>query len=248
MESLVITGANRGIGLEFVRQLAGRDPRPAHIFAACRSPEKAKDLQTLAASNENVHIIGLDVQNEATYQPAVEEVSSVVGEKGLNVLINNAGVNNKEGYADATREGLTAVMDVNVISLIRVTQAFLPLLRHAALSSRKLPRLSIERAAIINISSILGSISKSTGGLAGYRESKAAVNMITQGLSWELRGERILVLAQHPGWVQTDMGGSDGEVTTEESVSTMLRIFSAAGEGVNGYFLDLKFPIQICPY
>ncbi|XP_072163841.1 C-signal-like [Diadema setosum] len=247
MASVFISGANRGIGLEFVRQLAGRNPRPAHIFAACRSPEKAKDLQTLAAGNENVHIIGLDVQNEATYQPAVEAVSSVVGEKGLNVLINNAGMNNNEGYTDATRESLTAVMDVNVISLIRVTQVFLPLLRQAAQSS-KIQTFSFERAAIINISSILGSISKSTGGLAGYRESKAAVNMITKGLSVELRGDRILVLAQHPGWVQTDMGGSNADVTTEQSVSTMLRIFSAASENENGLFLDLKFPMQICPY
>ncbi|XP_072163846.1 C-signal-like [Diadema setosum] len=247
MVSILITGANRGIGLEFVRQLAGRDPKPAHIFATCRRPDEARDLLTLAAANDNIHVIGLNVQNEATYQPAVEAVSSIVGEKGLNVLINNAGVNNREGYAEMSRKSFTDILDANVISLLRVTQVFLPLLRQAAQSS-ELQTFSFERAAIINISSILGSISQSTGGLAGYRESKVAVNMLTKGLSVELKKNQILVLAQHPGWVQTDMGGSNADVTPEESVSTMLRIFSAASEKENGLFLDLKFPIQICPY
>ncbi|XP_071495697.1 C-signal-like [Diadema antillarum] len=247
MVSILITSANRGIGLEFVRQLAGRDPRPAHLFAACRRPDEVRDLLTLAAANDNIRVIELNVRNESTYQFAVEAVSNVVGEKGLNVLINNAGVKNQEGYAEMSRESFEEVLDANVISLLRVTQVFLPLLRQAAWSSN-LQTFSFERATIINISSILGSISKSTGGLAGYRESKAAVNMLTKGLSVELRGDRILVLAQHPGWVQTDMGGSNADVTTEQSVSTMLRIFSAASEKENGLFLDLKFPMQICPY
>ncbi|XP_072163842.1 C-signal-like [Diadema setosum] len=244
MNSVFVTGANRGIGLEFVRQLARRKPQPSHVFASCRNPREAKELKALAASNDNVHIVELDVQNEATYQPAVETVSNLVGEKGLNVLINNAGIYSTKSYEDVSRELLTAIMDINVISPMRITQAFLPLLRQASKRST-MKQLSFEQAAIINISSGYGSIAESTGGHAGYRESKAALNMFTKSLSLGLKKDGILVTSLCPGWVQTDMGGPYASRTPQDSVSSLLKICSQLSDKENGLFLSNRLPISV---
>jgi len=243
MPSVFITGASRGIGLEFVRQLSQQDSGPEFVFASCRNPDSAKDLQALAKDCNKIKLVQLDVQKEETYGPAVEKVSSVVGDAGLNVLINNAGIAGRNSYESVSREFLTDVLDINVIGPMRITQAFLPLLKKGAEKS-PVKDYSIKRGAVINISSGLGGITESSGGLAGYRESKAALNMFSKSLSIALAKDKILVLSQCPGWVQTDLGGAKAARTTEESVSGMLTIFSQATEKHTGLFIATTVPIQ----
>ncbi|XP_054749146.1 C-signal-like isoform X1 [Lytechinus pictus] len=248
MRTILVTGANRGIGLAFVRLLARYEPTPAFVFATCRSPDTAKELQDLAATHTHVRILKIDVQNESTYGPAVEAVSSLVGENGLNVLINNAGVYSRDGYETVTREYLTSIFEINIIGPIRITQAFLPLLKRGARNS-KIERFSIERAAVINMASKMGSISLNTsGGAAGSRESKAALNMFTRGLSIELKTDKILVVSQCPGWVSTLAGGPDAPKTPEISVSEMLQIFALYSEEHTGCYLDNQIPLTFSQY
>nr|XP_054767331.1 C-factor-like [Lytechinus pictus] len=248
MRTILVTGANRGIGLEFVRQLARREPTPAFIFATCRSPDNAHDLQAVADTHTNVKVLKIDMQNESTYGPVVEAVSSLVGESGLNILINNAGVYSRDGYEKVSREMLKESFDINVIGPMRLTQAFLPLLKQGAESS-KVESFGVDRGAIINISSGFGSIaSNNSGGHAGYRESKAALNMFTKGLSLDLKSEKILVLSQCPGWVSTRMGGPHASRTPENSVSDMLKIFAMYSEEHTGCYLRNHIPLEVLPY
>lgn len=243
MKSALITGASRGIGLEFVRQLARREPRLKYVLASCRAPDRAKDLQALAADHNNVKVLEIDVQNEATYGPAVDAVSKLVGEQGLNVLINNAGHYSTDSYETVSRELLTNIMDINLIGPMRLTQAFLPLLKRGAANSPQ-PSMSFERGAVINISSGFGSIGTSSGGYAGYRESKAALNMFSKGLSLSLQADKILVVSQCPGWVSTDMGGPNATRTPQRSVSDMLKIFPMLTEEHTGLFFANHIPLQ----
>eukprot|EP00057_Strongylocentrotus_purpuratus_P021024 XP_011675498.1 PREDICTED: uncharacterized oxidoreductase C663.06c isoform X1 [Strongylocentrotus purpuratus] len=244
MKTILITGASRGIGLEFVRQLARRKPTPAFVFASCRSPDGAKDLQAVAATHTNVKVLELDVQNESTYGPAVETVSNLVGEAGLNVLFNNAGIYSTESCETVSRDLLTNIFDINVIGPMRLTQAFLPLLRRGALHSR-VESFGMDRGAVINISTGFGSIAANqSGGHAGYRESKAALNMFSKNLSLELKADKILVLSQCPGWVSTSMGGPTATRTPESSVSDMLQLFSMLSEEHTGCFLANHIPLK----
>ncbi|XP_030838837.1 uncharacterized protein LOC105446465 [Strongylocentrotus purpuratus] len=248
MRTVLITGTSRGIGLEFVRQLALLQPGPEFIFASCRAPHHAKELQAIAAAHRNVKILEIDVQDESTYGPAVETVSNLVGAMGLNVLINNAGIVFNESYETVSREVLFKLMDSNFISPLRLTQAFLPLLRQGALSS-PVDSFSVERGAVINMTSGLSSISENTTeGHAGHRESKAALNMFTKSLSLLLEGDKILVVSQNPGYVKTDGGGPGAKITPQESVTVMLKIFSLLSEEYTGSFLAHRIPLQKCKF
>ncbi|KAJ8043693.1 hypothetical protein HOLleu_10898 [Holothuria leucospilota] len=250
MSSILITGANRGIGLEFVRQLAeSQNGKWKHIFAACRNPDKAEDVKQIAVNHPPVKLVELDVTNDASIEAAVKQVSSVVGENGLNVVINNAGIaGNRELFPldKVTREMLHQVFDVNSAGALMVTQKFLPLLKQGAATS-KVSGFSLYRGGIFNLTSGFGSIADNTsGGRYAYRISKAALNMMTKSFSVDLKADNILAIALVPGWVQTDMGGSNGRLTVENSVSMLLKVMESAGENENGKIVDYKG--EIFPY
>ncbi|XP_072163596.1 uncharacterized protein [Diadema setosum] len=248
MQSALVTGASRGIGLELVRQLASRSPKLTHIFATCRNPDNAKELQALAAQNDNVKIIQIDVQDEATITTAVKTVSKQLGDEGLNLLINNAGMATREKYDTITRKELTTILDTNLIGPMMMTQAFLPLLKLAAKRS-PIKKFSVDRAAIINISSGMGGITECSGGFPGYRESKAALNMFSKSLSIVLKNEKILVFSQCPGWVQTDLGGTNAKKTVAGAVSSLLEIFATVSEKEHGLFLSNRgLPIVVLAF
>ncbi|KAK3925619.1 C-factor [Frankliniella fusca] len=227
MSSILITGSSRGIGLEFVKQLLGHANPPAILIATCRNPDKATELQALAKNNANLHILKLDVLDFDSYDSVVNKTRDIVGNKGLNVLINNAGIHRgmKNSLSLVTAKDLTDVYLTNTAAPILLIKAMRPLLKQAADVNNSAP-MGLSRAAIINISSQLGSLTNNNnGGWYEYRESKAALNMAARSLSVELGPEGILVLSVHPGWVQTDMGTSAADLKVHDSVQNMLNVF-----------------------
>jgi NAD(P)-dependent dehydrogenase (short-subunit alcohol dehydrogenase family) len=222
METVLITGANRGIGLELTRQYLDKQTR---VLAACRTPETAQALLELKQSNpETLRIFPLEVTDEHSVKTLAESVRN----ETIDVLINNAGISGGERQdiqeMDYSRWALT--LAVNTISPFRVTVALLDNLRRS-----RSPR-------IITLSSQLGSMLRpsSTGNYA-YRSSKAAVNKVMQGLAVDLRSENIIVCPVHPGWVQTDMGGTKADLTVQDSASGLIRLIGRLQLSDSGHFL-----------
>ncbi|XP_045165172.2 C-factor-like [Mercenaria mercenaria] len=236
-KSVLITGCNRGIGLEIVKQFLQLTEPPKFLFACCRNPVAATELNAIAESNPQVRVVELDVVKQDTIEKAKLLVASIVENEGLNLLINNSGVYVPIGLVDVTREEMKRHYEVNAVGPLMVTQAFLPLLKQAARQHPTDP-LSCSKAGIINISSGTGSISEnSTGGSYPSRTSKAALNMITSNLSLDLKVDGILCTAIHPGWVKTEMGGESALITTEESVKGIMSVLEKLqGEEGSGKF------------
>lgn len=220
--SLLITGANRGIGLEFVRQYAADGWR---IFACCRHPEGATELNTLSQQHDGqitVHM--LDVADFLQIERLADELAG----HDLDVLINNAGI-----YPDATSgalgatnyEGWAHAFRVNTMAPLKMAETFTP---NVARSQQK---------KIVNITSKMGSIADNTsGGAYIYRSSKAALNMVVKSLSHDLAPRGICTAVLHPGWVLTDMGGPNALITTEQSVAGMREVIVRLDKTRSGGF------------
>nr|XP_045603754.1 C-factor-like [Procambarus clarkii] len=235
--SVVITGSSRGLGLEMVRQLAAATKSPELIIATCRNPDSAQVLKKIAENHQNVHIAKLDVGDEASYDSFVAHVKEMVGTNGLNLLINNAGISPRSTRINMVKwTHMTDTLHINAIAPLMLTKALLPQIKTAA-SQMDGTGLSVKRAAVINISSILGSIAQNEqGGQYPYRASKAALNAITKSQSIDLRSFNILVTCLHPGWVQTDMGGKSASLTPLESVSGIIKTLHNLTEDHHGGF------------
>jgi NAD(P)-dependent dehydrogenase (short-subunit alcohol dehydrogenase family) len=193
--TLLITGANRGIGLELARQYAEAGWQ---VIGTARTPDAATSLAAAGAK-----IMQLDV----TDQTSVERLAKELADQPIDVLINNAGTQPLFwSLAEIDVERFATALDVNTLGPVRVVRALLPNLR--AGRSRK----------IINVSTNLSSIAGNTeGGFYGYRESKTALNMFTRSLAVELGPEGFICIVLHPGWVRTDMGGPDASLEVTES-------------------------------
>ncbi len=187
----LVTGANRGIGLEVARQLA-RD-HDMHVLVGSR--DLVKGQQAAKSIDHGAQAIALDIASEASVAEAFSTITQTHGH--LDVLVNNAGVDydTDQRAMTADLDRVRRAFDTNLFGAWQVTIAAIPLLKQGT-SSR-----------IVNVSSGAGSISDMSGGTAGYGISKAALNALTIKLADELRGNRILVNAVCPGWVATDMGG-----------------------------------------
>uniref|UniRef100_A0A914VK08 Uncharacterized protein n=1 Tax=Plectus sambesii TaxID=2011161 RepID=A0A914VK08_9BILA len=246
--SVLVTGASRGIGLEFIKQIAAIKNGPVHVFAACRNPDAAGDLQSVIKAHPQVHPIHLDVEDDASISSAVEKVQSILKttDDGLTLLINNAGICEKQGTGfgvpGAERAVFQRHLNINSIGPVMVTQAFLPLLKKASSMSNS-AKMGAHKAAIVNISSGLGSIGNNTLGSKAipniaYRMSKTALNQLGKTLSVDLKNDGILVASFCPGWVQTDMGGAQAAVKVNDSVSALLTtIEKLTDEHSGGYFM-----------
>ncbi len=221
MTTILITGANRGIGLEFVKQYAAEG---ADIIACCREPAKAEALNALVKSARNVRVAALDVADPKS----VAALKTDLGNVPIDILINNAGIGGPRerarGIIDA--EGFLKIFAVNSVAPVTVAVAF-----HGNLKAGKDKKL-------VTITSQLGSIANHGGGAYPYHASKAAVNSFMRGLSKEWANDGISVGLFHPGWVQTDMGGAAATLTPQQSV-TGLRARIAELSPVNsGTFRD----------
>ena len=216
--TVVVTGANRGIGLEFARQLTAAG---ATVIGTARRPDEADELHATGARVEQ-----LDVADAAS----VTAFADRLGEIPIDVLINNAGIFPYRGsFEDADPEVALRTYDVNTLGPLRVTQALLPNLRAG---NRKL---------VMNMSSWKAGIAANTeGGSTGYRESKVALNMMTRTMAIELADEGFVCVAMSPGWVRTDIGGPDAELSPAESVASMLDTLSRVGPEDSGYYISRK--------
>ncbi|ODM92681.1 C-factor [Orchesella cincta] len=238
-KNIVVTGANRGIGLELVKQLITKF-NPDNIFATYRDPENSKDLLQLASQNGNLHAVILDVRDTDKYADFVTNVESTTQGAGINLLINNSGFFNKENNTSLSQLDKADLMyhfEINTLAPMMLTKAFLPLLEKGSKANGSQP-LGIGRAAVLQVSTNMGSIGDNTsGGAYGYRISKTALNQASKNMSLDLLPKGILVIPLHPGWVKTDMGGSNALITTEECVTGILSVLENLNEDTNGHFM-----------
>ncbi|XP_078277260.1 C-signal-like [Rhinoraja longicauda] len=240
----LVTGASRGLGLELIRQLGRAERPPRYLFAACREPEGAgaTELKNFAKCFSNVKIVKMDVDDLNSIQESAEQIQKVLKDNGLNLLINNAGVNFGGDLNEITPEIMMKTYSTNVIAPVMVTKALLPTLVQAAQLSDE-PGFSSEKAAVINMSSIMASMEMfniQNGKTYAYRISKAALNMVTKCLASELKPQGILCASVHPGWVKTDMGGEKAPLSKEESVQGILKVLARLSEQDSGLFLDWR--------
>jgi len=239
--SILVTGCNRGIGLEFVRQFLARSPSPKHIFATYRDPNTASDLLSLASNSPILHPIQFEVTDTASYPALCNQITETVGEDGLNLVINNAGIKPVPGDLQSIRpEAMLSAFQTNCVAPLFLSRALLPLLQIAA-NKESGKKLGVERAAIVQISAIIASVANTAatgGGMYPYRCSKTALNMAMKSMAVDLKNTGILTLAIHPGWVKTNMGGEGAMITTVESTTAILATLAQASAKEHGALLN----------
>lgn len=224
MKTALITGASRGIGLEFCRQYAANGWR---VFACARHPEKSDELQMLATGHpEQVAIHALDVADHAQ----IEKLAQSLAGEPIDLLLNNAGIytgSHAAGTFDnRDYEAWAHAFRVNTMATLKMAQTFAS---QIARSSQK---------TIVTISSKMGSIADNHGGGSYmYRSSKAAVNMVVKTLAIDLRPAGIIAVVLHPGWVKTDMGGPHALISVAQSVSGMRNVIAGLTLTDSGKFI-----------
>lgn len=229
--NVFITGCNRGIGIEFVKQFLNLPKPPHNLFATCRSPKSAEELTKLADSNSNLHVLKLEVTNDDDLKNVDSYVGKVLEDEGLDLVINNAGVTASVTVEDVTEEQMMNAFRVNTVAPLMVIQAMLPYLKRAGKMK--------ENSAIVNISAKTASISENTSGkLYPSRASKAALNVITKSLSIDLLDDGICAVVMHPGWVKTANGGPHALITTQDSVRGMMDVIGSLDTSKTGLFLN----------
>ena len=223
MPSALITGANRGLGLEFARQYAADGWQ---VFATCRNPTSTLELRRLAnTSDQKLRVMALDVTDSASVKTAAAELDG----QAIDILLNNAGVGGARGQTigNLDYEAWAKVLDVNTMGPMRVAEAFVD---HVSRSERKL---------IVTLTSGMGSIAdNASGGAFAYRSSKAAVNMVMRSLAIDLAPRGITCVVVNPGWVRTDMGGPHATLTPTESVKRLRDLIETLGPAQSGKFFN----------
>ncbi len=231
----LITGGNKGIGLETARQLGAQG---VTVLLGARDHSRGNEAaEKLRAEQIDAHAITLDVTDSASIAHARDTIHSQFGR--LDILVNNAGVFLGSWNLPPSQASLSDIrktFDANVFGLIEVTQAMLPLLRKSP------------AARIVNLSSILGSLAEhgdpksSIYGMltVGYNMSKAALNMFTVNLAHELRETPIKVNAAHPGWVKTDMGGENAPMDVIDGAKTSVYLATLPADGPTGGYFHMK--------
>jgi len=221
--TVLITGANRGLGLEFCRHYSDKDWT---VIACCRNPKNANELNTFRQSNGNIQIEALALE----HLDQIDTLSKKLSDIRIDVLINNAGVyddnrNNAFGHLDFKAWNNSFL--INTQAPMKMAEAFLPQIQRSA------------KKLIVNISSLMGSISDNgSGGSLFYRSSKAALNAAMKTLSIDLKNQGIGVLILHPGWVQTDMGGQNAPIDCKTSVGGMAKTIEKFTLEQSGHFIS----------
>ena len=222
--NVLVTGANRGIGLEYVRQLLARGD---HVIATARHPAQAHDLNRLVGEHPGrLHVLPLDVMDPKSDTELARELPLVLGDERLQLVINNAGLlHSGERFGHVAAKNLEDSFRTNAAGPFLLVQAIAPLIA--------------DGAKVANMSSQLGSIANTQRfGTPTYCISKAGLNMVTRLLAAALADRGIAVVALHPGWVQTDMGGEQAPVAPRDSVAGLLRVIDALDATTSGTFRD----------
>ncbi|MEO1480834.1 MAG: SDR family oxidoreductase [Myxococcota bacterium] len=227
----LITGAGRGLGLEFARQCLDRGDR---VYAGVRRPDRADALHALAEAHPGrLFVFALDVTDPNSVEEARRAVSMETD--WLDLLINNAGINSKSvedteknvRFGSLEAKGMVKMFEVNAVAPVLMVQAMTDLLERA------------DHPRVLNVSSWLGSIEeKTSGGNYAYCASKAALNMLTRALAHDLAERGIITLAFNPGWVKTDMGGENAKLSPTQSVCGILATSDTVSLEDTGSFLQ----------
>jgi NAD(P)-dependent dehydrogenase (short-subunit alcohol dehydrogenase family) len=227
MSTILITGANRGLGLEFTRQYATDG---WEVLAASRQPDKSADLKQMAAQHPKITLQRLDVTDEKS----VRDLAGKLSGKPIDVLLHCSGVYPRKGQniGSLDYDGWREAFETNLFGVMRVTEA---LLENVAASARK------QIAAISTSLSILRGVQGGSVGQAGtsyqYRSSKTALNMALSILAKELEPRGISVVLLDPGWVKTDMGGPHAPLSPQESIAGMRKVLAGNPMEISGKFL-----------
>jgi NAD(P)-dependent dehydrogenase (short-subunit alcohol dehydrogenase family) len=217
--SVLITGASRGIGLEFTKQYAADGWR---VLACCRHPQSAIALQELTQANANIKIHTLDVADFAQ----IDALATQLKDESIDVLINNAGVYPSSNFGDTNYDDWTNGFKVNSMAPLKMVEAFVQHITRGQLKK------------IATITSKMGSIDDNTSGESySYRSSKCAVNMVMKSMSIDLKPYGISVVTLHPGWVQTDMGGSNALISAQTSVTGLRNAIANLSLANTGRFI-----------
>lgn len=217
--TVLITGANRGLGLEFTKQYAVDG---WHVLACCRDPISASELNALVKTHSNIQVHQLDLANF----DQIESLAAALKNVAIDLLINNAGIYPESTVDDLDAEAWLTGFKINSIAPLKVAQAFTP---HVAKSQLK---------KIATLSSKMGSIDDNTsGGSYMYRSTKTAVNMVMKSLSIDLQPKGIAVITLHPGWVQTDMGGANALINTQTSIAGLRKVIGNLSLNNTGRFV-----------
>ncbi len=229
MPTVLITGANRGLGLEFVKQYAAAGWQ---VLAGCRDPNKAEQLRTIQAQNSLIEIFTLNVTNFTH----IDTLATQLEGEAIDVLINNAGVyGDKYAFGQLDYQAWSDTLAVNTLAPVKMTEAFLP---HVQRGTKKI---------VVVVSSQMGSIADNgSGGSLFYRSSKTGVNAAMKTLAYDLARYSIGVLIFHPGWVKTDMGGINALIGAEESIAGMRQIIEHFQLKQSGQFI--KYNGEIIPW
>jgi NAD(P)-dependent dehydrogenase (short-subunit alcohol dehydrogenase family) len=215
----LVSGANRGIGAEIIRELA--DDHGFLVYAGARHPDEVEAADVIQP-------LRLDVTDQATIDAARDRIQSEAGR--LDALVNNAGIyGDPVGAADYDMERAHEVLEVNTFGPWRLIEAFLPLLRRS------------DAPRIVNVSSGAGQLSDMSGGRAAYRLSKAALNALTRTLASDERWVKVNTMC--PGWVRTDMGGSAAPRSVEQGADTAVWLATLPDDGPSGGFFRDRRPI-----
>ncbi|KAI1135169.1 NAD(P)-binding protein [Hypoxylon sp. FL0543] len=235
MASYLVTGANRGLGLEIVRVLANKpSSEVSTVFATLRS-EPPSALQEIVSSSEGrVVLVQLETRDTKSISEAVDKVKQVVGDRGLDILINNAAINNETPEGVATMTNLRETLEVNVEAVQNLTVALLPLLKQG------------QRKTVLNMSSIVGSITLLERFLIAphhaYKVSKAALNCLTKLYALDFDKEGFTFFAVSPGWVKTAQGGPYADLDADTAAKAVLDLLKRDRADLNGKFLNIHVP------
>ena len=220
MAVVLITGANRGIGLALVKAYANRRDK---VIATVRATSDRTELDAFVKTAPKcIDVLEMDVADAAEIGRASRKLEA----EPIDVLINNAGIGGPERQTatDMDFDGLIETLNVNTIAPLRVATAFLPNVKAA-------------KGKIITLSSQMGQVQSASSDSLAYRASKAAVNKLMRGLAAELKPQGIPVLIVHPGWVKTDMGGEGAPLTSDESAAQLQKLIDKLDIGSTGKFL-----------
>ncbi|WP_229008827.1 SDR family oxidoreductase [Methylophilus sp. Leaf408] len=218
-QTVLITGANRGIGLEYVRQYAQEGKT---VYATVRDMAQAVELQSLAANYARIHLLALDIADISAIQALARELSDV----SIDILISNAGAYPPSRFGKTDPQTWLQTFQINTLTTYYLAEAFLPHLQRS------------DQAKLIAMTSKMGSMTdNSSGGEYIYRSTKTALNMVVKSLSLDLQPFNIIVAALHPGWVRTDMGGPNGLIDTKTSVAGLRKVIAGLDRAQSGEFI-----------
>jgi NAD(P)-dependent dehydrogenase (short-subunit alcohol dehydrogenase family) len=213
--TVLITGANRGIGFEFAQQYANDGWR---VMACCRRPQAALTLLQLAKNRKNLAVHALDVSDFEQ----IDELAMSLESESIDLLINNSGVFSSDRFGEINFDQFSIDFKVNSLAPLKIAESFIQ---------------NISRSRLKKIATVSSKMGSTSGGSYSYRATKSATNMAMRSLSIDLHSRGISVVTLHPGWVQTDMGGSSAAITTQTSVAGMRSVIEQLSLTNTGRFL-----------